>query len=140
MAIIRTGKLLSLGCQNLTGLETMNSHQDAPESKVSRDQSPWPGCLAPAAGCLVTVIIFPFTLLISGWLAFTMGPMGCAFPKNCSQAEKGVKGIVSLVILMGGGFGVPLTVGALVGFGIKAMEQQTGSRSRARENSEKPLP
>jgi hypothetical protein len=40
--------------------------------------------------------------------------MGCAYPSKCSQSQENAKGILSMVILFGGGFGIPIGTGILV--------------------------
>jgi hypothetical protein len=72
------------------------------------------GCLSKGAGCLVALLIFPFSITFAFWFAFALGPMSCALPNRCSKVAETAKGIVSIVILVGGGFVVPLTVGRLV--------------------------
>ena len=72
------------------------------------------GCLSSSAGCLVSALLFPFFMTLSGWVAFALGPMGCAHPSKCSQSQEYAKGILSMVILFGGGFGVPIGTGILV--------------------------
>jgi hypothetical protein len=54
-----------------------------------------------------------------GWVAFAIGPMSCAHPNRCSIGQENAKGILGLVILAGGGFGIPLAVGSLVGKAVK---------------------
>ncbi|MDD1417129.1 hypothetical protein MEN41_21755 [Dolichospermum sp. ST_con] len=71
------------------------------------------GCLSKSAGCLVSVLLFPFFITIFGWFAFSIGPMSCAYPSKCSQLEENAKGILSIVILIGGGWGIPIVTGIL---------------------------
>lgn len=66
-------------------------------------------------GCLISALLFPFCITLSLWLSFALGPMGCAFPNKCSRSQENAKGILSLVILFGGGFGIPIATGILVG-------------------------
>ena len=77
------------------------------------------GCLSMAGGCLVASLIFPFSITFFGWFAFALGSMGCALPDKCSVVQVYAKGILSIVIIVGGGFGVPLAVGGLVGKAVK---------------------
>ena len=85
------------------------------------------GCLSSSAGCLVSALLFPFLMTLSGWVAFAVGPMGCAHPSKCSQSQENAKGILSIVILVGGGFGIPIGTGILVGKVV-----QNGVRTRAK--------
>jgi hypothetical protein len=55
------------------------------------------------------------------WIAFAMGSMGCALPKRCSDAEQNGKAIAPMVILFGGGFGVPIASGILL---TKALQRK----------------
>ena len=72
------------------------------------------GYLSSCSGCLVSALLFPFFMTISGWVAFAVGPMGCAHPSRCSQSQEYAKGILSMVIVVGGGFGIPIGTGILV--------------------------
>jgi hypothetical protein len=81
-----------------------NNHQDAKSS----------GCLPTSAGCLTSALLFPLTSALSFGLAFAVGPMNCAHPNYCSQAEQNAKGIVSSVIFLAGGFGAPIATGIWV--------------------------
>ena len=85
------------------------------------------GYLSSCSGCLVSALLFPFFMTLSGWLAFALGPMGCAYPSKCSQSQENAKGILSIVILVGGGFGIPIGTGILVGKVV-----QSGVRNRAK--------
>jgi cytochrome bd-type quinol oxidase subunit 2 len=85
------------------------------------------GYLSSCSGCLVSALLFPFFMTLSGWLAFALGPMGCAYPSKCSQSQENAKGILSMVILFGGGFGIPIGTGILVGKVV-----QNGVRNRAK--------
>jgi hypothetical protein len=86
-----------------------------------------------AAGCLVASLIFPFSIAAAGWFAFALGSMSCALPNKCSKGQENAKGILSIVILVGGGFGIPLAVGSLVG---KAVEMNAVNHSKPREDNE----
>jgi len=66
-------------------------------------------------------------MTLSGWVAFALGPIGCAYPSKCSQPQEYAKGILSIVILVGGGFGIPIGTGILVGKVV-----QNGVRNRAK--------
>lgn len=70
------------------------------------------GCLA---GGLVFCLLFPLCFFVFGWLSFTVGPMGCAFPSQCSAAAAFMKGILSLILLFGGRFALPIFLGCAVG-------------------------
>ncbi|MDS3862166.1 hypothetical protein RIF25_15295 [Thermosynechococcaceae cyanobacterium BACA0444] len=105
------------------------------KSSNNNEQTHSSGCLANGAGCLVAVLIFPFSFMPAAWLAFAMGPMGCALPNNCSQGEKFLKGVVSLVIFVGGGFGVPLATGALANRGIRTI-QMNNAVNRAKPSED----
>jgi hypothetical protein len=59
--------------------------------------------------------------------------MGCALPNRCSKAEEFAKGILSMVILVGGGFGIPLIIGSLVG---KAVQITAVNHSKSRDDNE----
>jgi len=98
-------------------------------------QTPPSGCFANAAGCLVAVVILPFSLVPAAWLAFAMGPMGCTLPNNCSKGEEVFKGIVSLVIFAGGGLGVPLAAGVLAQRSIKTTQMNAVNRARPSEDN-----
>ncbi|WP_210967706.1 hypothetical protein [Dolichospermum flos-aquae] len=71
-----------------------------------------PGFLS---GCLVFIFCFPLCLSFSSWFAFAIGPMSCALPNRCSQLEINTKSIMSLIVLFGGGFAVPIIVASSVG-------------------------
>ncbi|MEG3439782.1 hypothetical protein V0288_21825 [Pannus brasiliensis CCIBt3594] len=58
-------------------------------------------------------------MTISGWLTFALGPMGCALPNRCSPFQEGAKAILSLVILFGGGFALPITTAIYVAKSLK---------------------
>lgn len=97
------------------------------------------GCLANGAGCLIAGLIFPFSMIISGWLAYAVGSAGCALPNRCSQGEETIKGLVAMVIFYGGGFGVPLTAGILASQSINKgrnwMENDSSTRQENKDNS-----
>lgn len=99
----------------------------------NQDKTQQCGCFSLAAGCLVASLIFPFSITFSGWLAFAIGPMSCAFPNRCSRVQEYTKGILSAVILFGGGFGVPLAAGGLVS---KAVQMNTINHSKSREGDD----
>jgi hypothetical protein len=75
------------------------------------------GCLS---GCLVFIVLFPLCATFSFWLAFALGPMGCAFPNKCSQSQQNVKGIVSIVVALGGGVVLPIAISSFVGKAVRA--------------------
>jgi hypothetical protein len=77
------------------------------------------GCLSRSSGCLISVLLFPFCITLSLWLSFALGPMGCALPNKCSKVQENAKGVLSLGILFGGGFGVPIGTGILIGKGVQ---------------------
>jgi len=78
------------------------------------------GCCPPESfGCLLSLIIFPFFMIPSAWMSFAVGPMGCALPKRCSEAEQNGKAIASMVVFLGGGFGVPIASGVLLTKALK---------------------
>ncbi|AFY62173.1 hypothetical protein [Synechococcus sp. PCC 6312] len=106
------------------------------KSSNSNEPTHSSGWLANGAGCLVAVLIFPFSFIPAVWLAFAMGPMGCALPNNCSQGEKALKGVVSLVIFVGGGLGVPLAAGALAKGGIKTIQVNAVNRFKSQEDQD----
>lgn len=88
-------------------------------SPSNKDRTQSSSCLSAAAGCLVASLIFPFSITFEFWFAFALGPMSCALPNKCSKGEETAKGILSIVILVGGGFGIPLTIGSLVNKAVK---------------------
>jgi len=53
------------------------------------------------------------------WIAFAIGPMSCAFPSRCSAGEQNARGFVSMVVGLGGGFGIPLASGVLLTKALK---------------------
>lgn len=70
------------------------------------------GCCPPASfGCLLSLILFPICAVPSMWIAFAIGPMSCAFPSRCSAGEQNARGFASMVVGLGGGFGIPLASG-----------------------------
>ncbi|TRT83150.1 MAG: hypothetical protein EWV82_10225 [Microcystis aeruginosa Ma_AC_P_19900807_S299] len=73
------------------------------------------GCLA---GGLVFCLLFPLCVFFFGWLSFAVGPMGCAFPSQCSAAAF-MKGILSLTLLFGGGLAVPIFLSCAVGKAVR---------------------
>ncbi|MBR8831855.1 MAG: hypothetical protein N5P05_002162 [Chroococcopsis gigantea SAG 12.99] len=87
------------------------------------------------AGCVVSALLFPFCLTLSAWLAFALGPMGCALPNRCSKSQENVKAIVSLMIFVGGGLGIPIItgigMGKAVGKGVDIIE-----RAKSTEDNE----
>jgi hypothetical protein len=102
-------------------------------SPNNKDRTQSSGCLSTAAGCLVASLIFPFSITFAFWFAFALGPMNCALPNRCSKVAETAKGILSIVILVGGGFGIPLTVGSFVN---KAVKMNAGNYSKPREDSQ----
>jgi hypothetical protein len=91
------------------------------------------GCLSQAAGCLVASLIFPFSIYFFGWSSFALGSMSCAFPSKCSKVEEYARGIIAMVVLVGGGFGIPLAAGILVG---KALKTNAVNDSKHTEDNE----
>jgi hypothetical protein len=85
------------------------------------------GCLSRASGCLISAILFPFCITLSLGLSFAFGSMGCALPNKCSQSRMNAKSILSLAILLGGGFGIPIATGILVG---KVVRNDAMNRSK----------
>jgi hypothetical protein len=79
--------------------------------------------IAKLAGCLSFVALFPLCIVVSVWVAFAIGPMSCALPNRCSRSEETVKGVLSILVLLGGGIGIPIVVASLVEKGLK-----TGSK------------
>ncbi len=90
-------------------------------SESEKDQDvPSAGCCPPASfGCLLSLILFAFFIIPSMWISFAVGSMGCALPKRCSDVEQNSKAIASMVILLGGGFGVPIASGILLTKALK---------------------
>jgi hypothetical protein len=74
------------------------------------------GCLA---GGLVFCLLFPLCFFVFSWLSFALGPMGCAFPSQCSAGAAIIKGIVSMAIFFGGGFAVPILISCAVGKAVR---------------------
>jgi hypothetical protein len=58
-------------------------------------------------------LLFPFCITLSEWFAFALGTMGCTLPNKCFQPQENAKGILELVILFGGGFGILIATGIL---------------------------
>jgi len=78
------------------------------------------GCCPPASfGCLLSLILFPICAVPLMWIAFAIGPMSCAFPSRCSAGEQNARGFVSMVVGLGGGFGIPLASGVLLTKALK---------------------
>ena len=78
------------------------------------------GCCPPASfGCLLSLILFPICAVPSMWIAFAIGPMSCAFPSRCSAGEQNARGFVSMVVGLGGGFGIPIASGVLLTKALK---------------------
>ncbi|WP_072016522.1 hypothetical protein [Neosynechococcus sphagnicola] len=86
-----------------------------------------------SAGCLASILLFPFFMTIFGWFAFALGPMSCAHPNKCSQLLENVKGILSIAILVGGGFGIPIAAGILVD---RAVQNGVVNRSNSKKDNE----
>jgi hypothetical protein len=73
------------------------------------------GCLT---GGLVFCLLFPLCVYVFGWLSFALG-MSCAFPSQCSAAAAFMKGILSLILLFGGGFALPIFLSCAVGKAVR---------------------
>jgi hypothetical protein len=91
------------------------------------------GCLSSSSGCLITALLFPFCITLSMGLSFALGPMGCALPNKCSKFQENAKGILSLVILLGGGVGIPIATGIWVG---KVVQNGVMDRSNSTNDNE----
>jgi len=74
------------------------------------------GCLA---GGLVFCLLFPLCFFVFAWLSFAVGPMGCAFPSQCSAEEEIIKFILSMISFFGGGFAVPIFLSCAVGKAVR---------------------
>jgi hypothetical protein len=66
------------------------------------------------AGCLTATLLFPFSMALFMGLALAIGPMNCAHPNQCSSHEENAKGLLSIIVLFGGGLGLPIAAGILV--------------------------
>jgi hypothetical protein len=91
------------------------------------------GCLSRSSGCLISALLFPFCITLSSWLSFALGPMSCAFPNQCSRSQESARGILALVILFGGGFGIPIGTGILVS---KVIQNGVRDRSSSTKDDE----
>ncbi|AVQ71795.1 hypothetical protein B5D77_11230 [Microcystis sp. MC19] len=74
------------------------------------------GCLA---GGLVFCLLFPLCVYVFGWLSFALGPMGCAFPSQCSAEGEIIKFILSMISFFGGGFALPIFLSCAVGKAVR---------------------
>ncbi|TRU58799.1 MAG: hypothetical protein EWV48_13020 [Microcystis aeruginosa Ma_QC_C_20070823_S13] len=74
------------------------------------------GCLA--AG-LVFCLLFPLCVYFFGWLSFAVGPMGCAFPSQCSAEGEIIKFILSMISFFGGGLALPIFLSCAVGKAVR---------------------
>ncbi|TRU19365.1 MAG: hypothetical protein EWV92_11100 [Microcystis aeruginosa Ma_MB_S_20031200_S102] len=74
------------------------------------------GCLA---GGLVFCLLFPLCFFVFGWLSFAVGPMGCAFPSQCSTEGEIIKFILSMISFFGGGFALPIFLSCAVGKAVR---------------------
>ncbi|WP_174783668.1 hypothetical protein [Dolichospermum sp. UHCC 0259] len=93
-----------------------------------------PGCLS---GCLVFICCFPLCFYCSVWFAFAIGPMSCALPNRCSQSEINTKSILSLLVLFGGGFAVPIIVASSFGKVTSTLIEKT-QQSKDEDDSDMP--
>ncbi|MCA2667898.1 MAG: hypothetical protein IM486_09925 [Microcystis sp. M114S2] len=84
--------------------------------KKSKRKADGLGCLA---GGLVFCLLFPLCFFFFGWLSFAVGPMGCALPSQCSAAAAFMKGILSLILLFGGGLALPIFLSCAVGKAVR---------------------
>jgi len=74
------------------------------------------GCLT---GGLVFCLLFPLCVYIFGWLSFALGPMGCAFPSQCSAEGEIIKFILSMISFFGGGLALPIFLSCAVGKAVR---------------------
>ncbi|URR35354.1 hypothetical protein NBE99_12040 [Thermosynechococcus sp. HN-54] len=73
----------------------------------------YPGCFATSMGCFVPSILFVPCWIISAWLAFALGSMGCAVSQKYTAFQKWLKGSMGSVVFVGGGVGLPIGAGLL---------------------------